>query len=46
MAWKNHAQYLSGYYWKRHVLWSSGYFAASIGQVSQATIERYIEQQG
>ena len=46
LAWKNHAQYLSGYYWKRHVLWSSGYFAASIGQVSQATIERYIEQQG
>ena len=37
-AWLHHSQYLSTYYWKRHVLWSSGYFAASIGQVSQATI--------
>ncbi|RRG00353.1 MAG: IS200/IS605 family transposase, partial [Lactobacillus sp.] len=26
--------------------WSDGYFAASIGQVSQSTIEHYIENQG
>ena len=27
-------------------LWSDGYFAATIGQVSQTTIKRYIENQG
>ncbi len=28
---------------ERENLWSDGYFAASIGQVSQTTIEQYIE---
>ena len=37
---------LATLYWKEHTLWSDGYFAASIGQVSQATIEHYIENQG
>lgn len=46
LAWKNHAPVLSKIYWKRKTLWSSGYFAASVGQVSQATIEHYIENQG
>ncbi|MBO6159361.1 MAG: transposase, partial [Firmicutes bacterium] len=31
---------------KKRILWSDGYFAASIGQVSQEIIERYIEEQG
>lgn len=46
MAWKNYPEMLGKHYWKRKNLWSSGYFAASIGQVSQSTIERYIESQG
>jgi putative transposase len=32
--------------WKRQILWSDGYFACSIGQVSQKTIEHYIQNQG
>ena len=45
-AWKNHRSMLQQHYWKEKTLWSDGYFAASIGQVSQATIEHYIENQG
>lgn len=44
--WKSHSEELSRYYWKEHTLWSDGYFAASIGEVSQSTIEHYIENQG
>ncbi|HCI83475.1 MAG TPA: IS200/IS605 family transposase [Lachnospiraceae bacterium] len=45
-AWKNHGHMLKKHYWKEKTLWSDGYFAASIGQVSQETIEHYIENQG
>lgn len=45
-AWKKYPQFLQTQYWKEHTLWSDGYFAASIGQVSDKTIERYIENQG
>lgn len=45
-AWRHHSQMLRSHYWKEHTLWSDGYFAASIGQVSQKTIEHYIEHQG
>lgn len=34
------------HYWKRKIFWSDGYFACSIGEVSSATIKRYIETQG
>lgn len=44
--WKRHESVLRLYYWKRRILWSDGYFACNIGQVSQETIERYIENQG
>ena len=45
-AWKNHGHMLKKHSWKEKTLWSDGYFAASIGQVSQETIEHYIENQG
>lgn len=45
-AWKHHKILLRKHYWKEYTLWSDGYFAASIGTVSQAVIERYIESQG
>ncbi len=45
-AWKEHFSMLKQHYWKERTLWSDGYFAASIGQVSQETIERYIQNQG
>ena len=44
--WRCHQEYLTKCYWRRKILWSDGYFACSIGQVSQATIERYIQDQG
>ncbi len=45
-AWQSHGDLLKHCYWKEKTLWSDGYFAASIGQVSQETIEHYIENQG
>ncbi len=45
-AWQSHGDLLKQYYWKEKTLWSDGYFAVSIGQVSQETIEHYIENQG
>jgi len=44
--WQKHAALLSKNYWKRKIFWSDGYFACSIGEVSSATIQRYIETQG
>ena len=46
LAWKNNKDMLKKHYWKNQILWSGGYFASSIGQVSQNTIEHYIENQG
>ena len=46
LAWNHYSKTLCGFYWKERTLWSDGYFAASIGQVSQTTIEHYIENQG
>lgn len=43
---QRHGASLRRHYWKRRILWSDGYFACSVGQVSQETIERYIENQG
>ena len=43
--WNLYYKELSHYYWKEHTFWSYGYFAASIGEVSQSTIEHYIENQ-
>ena len=37
---------LSKQYWKKKIFWSDGYFACSIGEVSSATIQKYIESQG
>jgi putative transposase len=44
--WLKHSETLVRNYWKRKIFWSDGYFACSIGEVSTATIQRYIETQG
>ena len=44
--WQKYYNFLSKQYWKKRVFWSDGYFACSIGEVSQATIQKYIEGQG
>lgn len=44
--WQKYNSFLSKQYWKKKIFWSDGYFACSIGEVSSATIQRYIESQG
>ena len=44
--WQKYSLVLSKKYWKEKTLWSDGYFACSIGEVSSATIQKYIESQG
>ena len=41
-----HAKMLKKHYWAEHTLWSDGYFAASTGDASASTIEKYIASQG
>ena len=41
----NH-RYLQKHFWKERTFWSDGYFACSIGNVSKAIIEKYIQNQG
>jgi len=44
--WQKYSSFLSKQYWKKRILWSDGYFACSIGEVSAATIKKYIKSQG
>ena len=44
--WQKYNSILSKQYWKKKIFWSDGYFACSIGEVSTATIQKYIESQG
>ena len=44
--WQKYCSFLSKQYWKKKIFWSDGYFACSIGEVSSATIQKYIESQG
>ena len=41
--WQKYNSILSKQYWKKKIFWSDGYFACSIGEVSSATIQKYIE---
>ncbi|MBQ7491067.1 MAG: IS200/IS605 family transposase [Clostridia bacterium] len=44
--WIRYKDVLSKQYWRKHIFWSDGYFVCSIGEVSSATIEKYIAEQG
>ncbi len=44
--WQKYNSVLSKQYWKKNLIWSDRYFACSIGEVSSATIQKYIESQG
>lgn len=43
--WQKYNSFLSKQYWKK-IFWSNSYFVCSIGEVSSATIQKYIESQG
>lgn len=44
--WKSHGNYLSKHFWKERTFWTDGYFVCSIGNVSEKTLKKYIENQG
>ena len=44
--WKTHGSFLKNHFWKEKTFWSDGYFAASIGNASNETVKKYIEEQG
>lgn len=44
--WKYFEEYLKQHFWKERTFFSDGYFVASIGNVSQETLKKYIEEQG
>lgn len=44
--WNENEEYLKKYYWKRREIWTGGYFCSTIGDVSEETLKRYIENQG
>lgn len=44
--WKKYRDFLRHNFYKEHTFWTDGYFVSSIGNVSQETIKKYIENQG
>ena len=44
--WQKYSSFMSKQYWKKKIFWSDGYFACGVGDVSSATIQKYIESQG
>lgn len=44
--WKLHNNYLSKHFWKEKTFWTDGYFVCSVGNVSEKTLKKYIENQG
>ena len=45
-VWKKYRDCLRHNFYKEHTFWTDGYFVSSIGNVSQETIKKYIENQG
>jgi len=46
LLWKNFEKELKKEFCKDHTFWADGYFVCSIGNVSEKTIRRYIDEQG
>ena len=44
-VWKKYRDFLRHNFYKEHTFWTDGYFVSSIGNVSQETIKKYIENQ-
>lgn len=41
-----HGSSLRKVFYREHTFWTDGYFVSSIGNVSQETVKKYIENQG
>lgn len=44
--WKRHENYLRHVFYWENTFWTDGYCVSSVGNVSQETIKKYIENQG
>lgn len=44
--WLLYPETLRRWFYREHTLWTDGYFISSIGNVSQETVRKYIENQG
>ena len=44
--WNKHQKYLLKYFWKEKTFYTDGYFVSSIGNVSEGTLKKYIDNQG
>ena len=44
--WEQNEEFLKTFYYKKKILWTHGYFCSTIGEVSETTIRKYIENQG
>jgi putative transposase len=44
--WDKYGSELSQEFWKERTFWSDGYFACSVGNASEETVRKYIEEQG
>lgn len=44
--WKQYTKILRKQFWKENTFWTDGYFVTNIGDVSQKTLQKYIEEQG
>ena len=44
--WKTYSKYLSKHFWEERTFWTDGYFVCSVGNVSEKTFRKYIENQG
>lgn len=45
-VWKKYGDFLRHNFYEEQTFWADGYFVSSIGNVSQETIKKYIENQG
>lgn len=44
--WKTYSKLLRKHFWKEKTFWTDGYFICSVGNVSEETLKKYIENQG
>ena len=44
--WHRHEDVLKKHFWKERTFWTDGYFICSVGNVSEETLKKYIENQG
>lgn len=46
LIWDKEETHLRQFYWKKKELWTGGYFCSTVGNVSEQTLKKYIENQG